>query len=168
MSVGGKRQVLQQIDGRNGQGIPRPNIPFHSPGLGPPMLGERLQVTSPKSIPKLLRKEQDSAVKMRLTFLNFLAHSGLSFEKCCEYCGIATSTGYSWIQKWNEAGHEALKPSGNQGGRPSRLSEEQFRSLRNLLKERQQWTTREVMELIEEKFGIRYSHDQVSRILKKN
>ena len=52
------------------------------------------------------------------------------------------------------------------GGRPSELSEEQKEELKAILKERDDWTTREVRELIKEEFGVEYSLRHVSRILK--
>jgi transposase len=131
------------------------------------MLGEAVKVTNPEPIPKLLHNETDPALKLRLTFLNFLAHSGISFEKCVEYCGIGRSTAYSWIEKWNRGGYEALKTGDKKGGRPPRLPDDHLGTLRQLLKGKEYWTTNEIRKLIRDRFGVDYSPDQVSRILKK-
>ena len=59
---------------------------------------------------------------------------------------------------------EGLKPSYG-GGRPSELSEKQKEGLKAILKERDDWTTREVRELIKSRFGVEYSLRDVGRIL---
>ena len=60
---------------------------------------------------------------------------------------------------------EGLKPNYG-GGRPSELSEEQKEELKSILKERDDWTSKEVKELIKNRFGVEYSLRHVSRILK--
>ena len=60
---------------------------------------------------------------------------------------------------------EGLKPNYG-GGRPSELSDEQKEELKAILKERNDWTAKEVRELIKEKFGVEYSLRHVSRILR--
>lgn len=131
------------------------------------MLGETLKVEESKKIPQLMRKVRDLEVKNRLTFLNLFSRGMLPFEECCDVFGIATSTGYSWIKKWNLAGLEGITDGENKGGRPPRLSDKDLEALKNSLKERDHWTTRDVVELIQQKFGVTYSYDQVSKILKK-
>ena len=60
---------------------------------------------------------------------------------------------------------EGLKPNYG-GGRPSELSDEQKEELKAILKERNDWKTKEVRELIKEEFGVEYSLRHVSRILR--
>ena len=52
------------------------------------------------------------------------------------------------------------------GGRPSKLTKDQKEELREMLKKKDSWTTREVQELIESEFGVSYSSWQVRRILR--
>jgi len=56
---------------------------------------------------------------------------------------------------------EGLKPNYG-GGRPSELSEEQKEELKTILKERDDWRTKET---IKSRFGVEYSLRDVSRIL---
>mgnify|MGYP000008677480 CR=1 FL=1 len=79
--------------------------------------------------------------------------------------GINKVTGYIWLKEWNENGLDGLKPK-YRSGRPPKLSKEQKDELKSILKNRDDWTTKEVRELIKERFGIEYSLRHVSRILK--
>ena len=56
----------------------------------------------------------------------------------------------------NSNGYEGLIPEFG-GGRPSKLTEEQKEKLKEMLKKKNSWTTKEVQELIEEEFGVSYS-----------
>ena len=51
------------------------------------------------------------------------------------------------------------------GGRKPKLTDEQINELRTLLENKDYWTTREVMELIKEKYGVEYSQKQIGVIL---
>jgi putative transposase len=68
------------------------------------------------------------------------------------------------LRAWNSRGYEGLIPQ-FAGGRPSKLSNDQKRELKEMLKEKS-WTTKEVQELVEEQFGVRHSSWQVRRILR--
>ncbi|CAD7770661.1 hypothetical protein AIOGIFDO_00865 [Candidatus Methanoperedenaceae archaeon GB37] len=50
-------------------------------------------------------------------------------------------------------------------GGTSELSDEQKEELKSILKERDDWTTKEVKELIKIRFGVEYSLRDMSRIL---
>lgn len=65
----------------------------------------------------------------------------------------------------NSKGYEGLIPEFG-GGKTSKLTEEQKEELKEVLKERDSWTTKEVQKLIEAEFGVFYSSWQVRRILK--
>jgi len=64
-------------------------------------------------------------------------------EKIC----ITKQTGYIWIERWNEDSYEDLKPRFG-GGRPSKLTDQEKSDLKELLKERDDCTTKEVINLI--------------------
>lgn len=130
------------------------------------MLGELIRVENPEKLLELIQKEQEPTVKAKLVFLKFFSEPTFNFEKCCQFSGIATSTGYLWVQLWNKNGYSGLQLSNNQGGRPSKLSDEDLKSLEKFLKEKDYWTTNEITALILEKFKVQLSTDQVSRILR--
>ena len=109
-------------------------------------------------------KEKDVRVLKRLYFIRFL-YNGQSVEESAENVGIRKSTGYQWLDRWNKEGYDGLAPK-FAGGRPSKLSSEQKKELISTLEQRDDWTTKEITSLIEDKFGIKYSDKQVSRILR--
>jgi len=55
-------------------------------------------------------------------------------------------TAYRWINIWNEGGKEGLKKEqGKGGGKPSKMSDEQFEKLEKILREEKEWwITKEV------------------------
>ena len=131
------------------------------------MKGERIKVKNIEQVKEKLKKEKKENILVKLIFLNLLVE-GIDFERACRLCEIAQSTGYLWIREWNEEGYKGIKGKGRGkgGGRPSRLSEEDLKKLKELLKKRAYWTTKEVKALIKDTFDIEYSLDQVVRILR--
>ncbi len=89
----------------------------------------------------------------------------MSVEEAADLVGVTKATGYTWLKRWNSSGYEGLTPEFG-GGRHSKLTEEQKEKLKEILKERDSWTTKEVQELIKAEFGVSYSSWQVRRILK--
>jgi len=53
------------------------------------------------------------------------------------------------------------------GGRPSKLTKEQKDKLLELLKQKDNWTTEEVRDLIHKEFNVEYTLKQIRIILKK-
>jgi len=113
---------------------------------------------------KIKKLEKDTRVLKRLYFIRYL-YRGRSVEEAAELVGVTKATGYSWLKRWNSGGYEGLIPEFG-GGRPAKLTEEQKEKLKEMLKERESWTTKEVQELIEGEFGVVYSSWQVRRILR--
>lgn len=115
-----------------------------------------------------LRDEKDFELKFKLSLLNLI----LLLEdvgKASKTMSISPTTAYRWINLWNELGKESLKSEqGKGGGKPKKMTEEQIRELEKILrKEKEWWLTKEVIKLINDRFDIKYSEDQVVRILKK-
>jgi len=119
---------------------------------------------SVEELDREIRSRKIEAVVLRkLLFIRSL-YSGKSEPQAAEEVGISKVIGYTWLDEWNEKGLEGLKPSYG-GGRPPELSEEQREELKILLKERDDWTTREIRDLIKDRFGVEYSIRHVSRVL---
>ena len=112
---------------------------------------------------RIKKLKKDAKVLKRLYFIRYL-YKGMSIEEAAELVGVTKATGYEWLKRWNYDGYKALIPEFG-GGRPSKLSKEQKKKLKEMLRERE-WTTKEVQELIREEFGVTYSSWQVRRILK--
>ena len=80
--------------------------------------------------------------------------------------GIAPSTGYEWLKRWNKEGLNGLIPRYD-GGKPAKLSEEDYKELDEILEKIPNLTTDIVSDLLKSRFGIEFSDRHISRILKK-
>src|SRR3972149_499884 len=130
------------------------------------MKGLRINLKNHDEIKNQIAYEKSASAKNKLLFLNIAADSDLDFEKICQLCGIALSTGYQLVRGWDENGYESVKDKKNKGGRPPKLSKDDLQQLRRFLEKKKNWKTRDVQNLIKEKFGVDLSEDQVSRIMK--
>lgn len=108
--------------------------------------------------------EKDARVLKRLYFVRY-RYDGDSVEDAAAKVGVTKMVGYQWQRRWNREGVEGLVPR-FAGGRPSKLDEDRKKVLKAFLKERDDWTTGEVKELILEEFGVEYTLKQVRVILK--
>jgi putative transposase len=111
----------------------------------------------------LITHEKNSRVLKKLYFVKF-RYLEDSVEEAAIKLGVTKKTGYYWQEDWNKGGYTALIPQFC-GGRKSKLTDEQIIKLRNLLNEKDYWTTREVLELIKEKYDVEYSQKQIGVIL---
>ncbi len=113
---------------------------------------------------RIRKKEKNLKVLNRLHFINYL-YNGCSIPEASEKLGITKQTGYIWLERWNKDGYEGLKPR-FAGGRPSKLTDQKKSQLKEILNERDDWTTKEVKNLIQDKFSVEYSLKQVGIILR--
>ncbi len=121
-------------------------------------------ITSEELKNRIRAKEKDVKVLNRLHFMNYL-YSRCSVPEASEKLGITKVTGYNWLERWNEEGYEGLIPR-FAGGRPSKLTDTEKNQLKEILKERDDWTTKEIRKLICDRFNVEYSLKQVGIILK--
>ncbi|MEN6593156.1 MAG: helix-turn-helix domain-containing protein [Methanobacterium sp.] len=80
--------------------------------------------------------------------------------------GIAPATGYRWLKRWNKEGLNGLIPKYD-GGKPPKLSDEDYRKLDEILEKTPNLTTDIVSDLLKSEFGVKFSDRHISRILKK-
>lgn len=115
-----------------------------------------------------LNEEKNYELRFKLSLLNLIIELQ-DVEKACRIMAIPASTAYRWISHWNDEGKEGLRNDrGKGGGKPSKLTENEIKELERILREEKEWwTTKEVIKLLKERFGVKYSDDQVVRILKK-
>ena len=111
------------------------------------------------------KKEKDVKVLNRLHFMNYL-YQGYNVPEASEKLGITKQTGYIWLERWNEEGYNGLIPR-FAGGRPSKLTDQEKNQIKEILKDRDDWTTKKVAKLIYDKFGVEYSLKQIIIILRK-
>ena len=129
---------------------------------------EQIEIKKLISAQELKEKIRDytlqSKILKRLLFIN-LRYSGLSVPEASQKLGISIGTGYNWQERWNEKGYAGLIPQ-YAGGRPSKLSDHEKDELIQELRSRDHWSTHEVKQLVQLKFKITYSSDQIRRILR--
>ena len=109
--------------------------------------------------------EKDTKILKRLYFIKY-RYEGTGVEESARRIGITRNEGYIWQRKWNEGGYEGIIPH-YAGGRPMKLTPDEFGRLHDLLGEKSTWTTDEVRTLIHREFGVEYTLKQIRIILKK-
>lgn len=57
----------------------------------------------------LLGQEKNAHIKLRLIFLNVVAHTEINLEKACSLFGITTAIGRLWIRQWNDDAYEGIR-----------------------------------------------------------
>ena len=119
---------------------------------------------SDEDLGSLIKNEKRERSLERLIFIRDL-YSGTDMETAAKKLGRCRATGYNWLSIWDRNGPEGLKLK-FRGGRPSKLSEAQLSDLKRKLQARNSWTPRDARQFIRDEYGVEYSDDSVSRILR--
>lgn len=109
-------------------------------------------------------KRKEAKMLERLLFIKFL-YKGEPVPQAAERVEVSDVTGYNWLERWNENGIKGLKPQYSGGPKP-KLDNDQRKELKEILEERNDWTRKEIDDLIEEKFDVSYSDRHLTRILR--
>ena len=129
---------------------------------------EKIPIQKLMSIEELNRRiktiEKDTKILKRLYFVKF-RYNGDSVEKASEKVGVTKRVGYIWQDRWNNNGYDGIIPR-YAGGRPSKLTQQQKNELRRLLAQKENWTTKEVKDLISKEFNVDYTLKQIYIILR--
>jgi putative transposase len=132
------------------------------------MAGKKVYVERHLSVEELDQKirslKQDVKILKKLLFIKSL-YQDESVEKSANLMGVTKASGYNWLRAWNKDGYDGLKPK-PKSGRYAKLSNEDKTKLKNMLKEKDSWITREIQDLVKNKFGVEYSSWQIRRIIK--
>ena len=108
--------------------------------------------------------EKDTRVLKTLYFVRY-RYEGKSVEEAARLVGTSKNNAYIWQERWNESGYEGIKPR-FAGGKPSKLTEEQKLNLKERLSSGS-FTTEDVREIIQTKYGVEYTSKQVRIIMRK-
>ena len=120
---------------------------------------------SEEELNRLIRGlERSVKVLKKLLFVRY-RYAGDSVDEASKKVGVTKMIGYIWQKRWNREGYKGLIPKYARKG-PSKMSQEQKTSIKEILKEGQ-FTTAQVRNIIREKFGIEYTMKQVWVILRK-
>ncbi len=132
------------------------------------MAGKKIHVERHLSVEELDQKirdlKQDVKVLKKLLFIKNL-YQDESVEKSADLMGVTKASGYNWLRAWNKGGYDGLQPK-PKSGRHARLSDEDKKELKDMLREKDSWTTREIQDLVKREFKVEYSSWQIRRIIK--
>ena len=112
-----------------------------------------------------LKRTKDGRERDRIRGI-ILIKKGYNVHKIADIMNVSVRTIYNWKKRYEKNGTKGLKTK-RKPGRKGKLSPEDMENLKELLKKKDYWTTREVKELIKNEFGIEYTLRHVARILRK-
>jgi len=121
---------------------------------------------------RLARRERDGRVSARLLALAN-ALDGLPREEAARLAGMTGQTLGDWVHRYNEEGVEGLRDR-PRSGRPCALDESQQAALKALVLRGPDlkkdgcvaWRARDLCEVVERRFGVRYREAGMLRLLK--
>lgn len=126
-----------------------------------------IRIDEPERLDKFLRSEKDKSEDFKALVLKLINRIG-NIKEVSEITGVPEATIYEWIREWNNKKEVSLENNrGEGGGRKPKLTSEHIEKLKDELKKKEFWTTKEVKVLIKEKFGVDLSEDQIARILRE-
>ena len=83
-------------------------------------------------IKSVMKEYKDSYDMYRKLLVISMVYQGETISKASDYVHTSRKTGERWVKNYNEKGLEGLKPSFG-GGRPSKLTYEEFIELDNII-----------------------------------
>jgi putative transposase len=110
-----------------------------------------------------LKTADSEAIVRRLGFLKNL-YQGDTVPEASAREGRSKSTGYSWLQDWNEGGLEALYPD-QRSGRPPKLTAAEEDKFLEQIEQRQPVSTATIESILHDKFDVEYATDYLPRKL---
>ncbi|AGB49695.1 transposase [Methanomethylovorans hollandica DSM 15978] len=122
-------------------------------------------LSSEELLKRIKSLEKDTRVLQRLYFVKH-RYEGASVAESAKLVGTSKPVAYQWQERWNKDGYDGLIPR-FAGGCPSKLLDEQKEELKEILHQRDDWSTKEVKELIFNRFNVIYTGKQILEILKK-
>lgn len=122
-------------------------------------------LSSEELLKRIKSLEKDTRVLQRLYFVKH-RYEGASVAESAKLVGTSKPVAYQWQERWNKDGYDGLIPR-FAGGSPSKLLDEQKEELEEILHQRDDWSTKEVKELIFNRFNVAYTGKQILEILKK-
>ena len=114
---------------------------------------------------KAYRKERNASVKERLLLIIRISTDKQHIELVARELHKSRAWAYKWYKRYNEDGLEGLRDK-PRSGRPSFMDEENIMKITTELSASNTgWSTKEVMDLIQKKAGVKYHEDHIRRLL---
>lgn len=119
----------------------------------------------PSILDKTYRNEHDAHVKERLLLIIRISSDKQYIEAVASELHKSRAWAYKWYKRYNDEGLEGLRDK-PRSGRPSFIDEEEIMKIRTELSTSNTgWDTKEVMDLIKKKTGVKYHEDHIRRLL---
>ncbi len=105
------------------------------------------RVDKPERLDEFLRSKRDKSEDFKALVLK-LVNRVENIKEVSSITGVPEATIYEWIREWNQEKEVSLENyRGEGGGRKPKLTQEQNEKLKDELKKRKFWTTKEVKTL---------------------
>ena len=119
----------------------------------------------PSVLEKAYKNERDASVKERLLLIIRIVIDKQHIEYVASELHKSRAWAYKWYKRYSDEGLEGLRDK-PRSGRPPFMDEEEIMKIRTELSTSNiGWDTREVMDLIEKKTGIKYNENHIRRLL---
>ncbi len=117
------------------------------------------------ALDKVYRNERDASVKERILLIIRISADKQHIELVAQEVHKSRAWAYKWYKRYNDEGLEGLRDK-PRSGRPSFVDKEDIIKIKQELSSSNTgWSTKEVMDLIEKKTGIKYHEDHIRRLL---
>lgn len=117
------------------------------------------------ALDKAYRNERDGHVKERLLLIIRISSDKQHIEHVASELHKSRAWAYKWYKRYDDEGPDGLRDR-PKIGRPSFVSEDAIMKIRKELSDSNiGWDTKEVMDLIQKKTGIKYHKDHIRRLL---
>ncbi len=114
---------------------------------------------------KVYRNECDARVKERLLLIIRVSADKHHVELVASELQKSRAWAYKWYKRYKDEGTEGLRDK-PRSGRPPFMNEEEIIIIKQELSDSNTgWDTKEVMDLIQKKTGIKYHEDHIRRLL---
>jgi putative transposase len=119
------------------------------------------------SLSKAYKSERDVHIKERLLLIIRISSDKQPVESVSQELHRARSWAYKWYKRYNDEGLEGLRDR-PRSGKPSIISKDVKEKIRyELYDSNIGWDIKQVMDLIQQKTGVKYHKEHIRRLLHK-
>lgn len=112
------------------------------------------------------KNEHDSSVKERLLLVIRIVIDKQYIESVASELHKSRAWAYKWYKRYNDKGLEGPRDKPTRSGRPPFMEEDEIMKIRTELSTNKTgWDTKEVMDIIKKKTGIKYHEVHIRRLL---
>jgi len=117
------------------------------------------------ALDKAYRNERDACVKERLLLIIRISSDKQQIESVARELHRSRAWAYKWYKRYNDEGLDGLRDR-PRIGRPSFVDEDIIIKIRQELSDSNiGWDTKQVMDLIQKRTGVKYHEEHIRRLL---